>query len=209
MSGQPLRLMVFDRSATQPFWPPLPTFWRAGGWLYQHVLRRFDAYQGIASWPEAFTWLAAQDPSRPIGEIQFWGHGKWGSAKVGGELFDVHGLTSFHPYAPLLDAIKARLLPGGASLFWFRTCETFGADVGQIFARDFSDRLGTRTAGHTFEIGFWQSGLHSLEAGTTATWAPDEGLEAGSPSAPLVARTSRPWLVHTISCLQGHVPPGY
>ncbi len=209
MSAHPLRLMVFDRTARGPFWPGLSTAWRTGGWIYEHVLRRFDAYHGVSSWPEAFTWIAAQDPARPIAEIQYWGHGNWGGARVGGEIFDIRGLSSVHPYRPLIDAIRARLLPGAASLFWFRTCETFGADVGQQFARALADRLAARTAGHTFEIGTWQSGLHSLGPGETPSWPADEGLHAGSPSAPLVARPSRPWLVHTISCLHGRIPPGY
>lgn len=189
------RLLVFDRTCTSGKRGLSPA-WSAGANLYRG-LRRIDDARGVASWDEALDWLATQ--REPISQIQYWGHGKWGCALVDNDVFDASRL-----HDPRLDAIRERLTPD--SLLWFRTCETFGARAGIDFAERLSDRLGCRVAGHTYVIGFHQSGLHGLAPGVRADWSPDEGLDEGTADAPVRAKWSWPWSPRTITCLASRVP---
>lgn len=217
--SRPLRLMIYDptcrrqlvsfagRSRVLPL--GLSHAWRAGGLLYQG-LRRLDRVQPVEDWPQALAWLVqtAHSTARPIQEVQFWGHGKWGAAQIDGASLDARALQPASPlYAPLC-ALREHLA-GPESLVWFRTCETFGAQRGHDFARRLSDFLGCRTAGHTYVIGPWQSGLHSLGPGEQPYWAADEGLERGTADAPVRARMSARREPYTINCLRGDVPVGW
>jgi hypothetical protein len=200
--------MVFDRTCRgRALLPGLSHVWGTGQHLYR-ALGRLDAAHGAASWGEALEWLAAHEAPAPIAEIQFWGHGRWGLARVGDEVLDARSLESGHPHRPALERIRQRLLPGAEGLWWFRTCETFGRAAGHDFARRWSDFLRCRTAGHTYVIGWWQSGLHSLLPGATPTWSPEEGLAPGR-EAPTIALPSRPGAPNTITCLHGTIPSGY
>jgi hypothetical protein len=194
-----LRLMIFDRTERR-----LGPIWAAGARLYRQR-GLLDASRGVASWEEGLGFIAEQRPDQPIAEIQFWGHGKWGDARVGAQRFSARNLSPEDPLAPLLARIKRRLL-GAEALFWFRTCETLGAKPGQRFATALGDALGCRVAGHTFVIAYWQSGLHVLAPGETPGWDVEEGLAAGTGDAPLRARHSLPWAPNTITCLQGRIP---
>ena len=79
MSG--LRLMVYDRTCVGARAPVgLSTAWGAGSVLYRG-LGRLDGTFGATSWDDALGWLARFEPSRPIAEIQYWGHGQWGSPR--------------------------------------------------------------------------------------------------------------------------------
>lgn len=189
------RLLVFDRTCTDGI-TGLSRAWSAGATLYRG-LGRIEDRLGVTSWDEAFDWLAARQ--EPISQIQYWGHGKWGCALVDNDVFDA---TRLHDKR--LDAIRERLTPD--ALLWFRTCETFGARAGIDFAQRLADRLGCRVAGHTYIIGFHQSGLHGLAPGVRADWSPDEGLEEGTADAPVRAKWSKPWAPRTITCLGSKVP---
>ncbi len=190
--------------------PGLSHAWTMGSWLYRG-LGRFDAYRGVDSWSDAFTWLLARSEHQPIAEVQFWGHGKWGCARVGRESFDRDSLAPAHPLAGQVQALRQRMqtTTGEAPLWWFRTCETVGAKAGQDFAAHLGDVLGSRIAGHTYIIATWQSGLHSLAPGCCPEWSPEEGLKKGTPEQPLEAYWSGPKKPHTIHCLQGRVPEGF
>src|SRR5437016_566767 len=122
------------------------------------ALGRLDAAMGSASWEHAFGWI--EDQRDAIDELQFWGHGKWGCALIARDALDARALSNAHAMHRRLEALRERLAPN--ALVWFRTCETFGAARGIDFARRLSDFLGARVAGHTFVIGFHQSGLHGL-----------------------------------------------
>ncbi|MFT3767066.1 MAG: DUF4347 domain-containing protein [Minicystis sp.] len=199
----PSRLLVFDRTCTSG--PGgLSPIWSLGSHLYRG-LRRIDATCGVASWDEALGWLATQPA--PIEEIQFWGHGKWGAAMVGNDVLDARSLGPSHPHRKPLDALAEGLAPD--ALIWFRTCETLGAARGIDFAERLSDRLGARVAGHTFIIGFHQSGLHGVSPGVRADWSPEEGLAEGTAEAPRRAKWSTPLATRTITCLAGRVPEGW
>lgn len=203
-----LRLLIFDRTCRgRAFLPGLSHAWRAGRQLYRG-LGRLDAGLGAASWAEALTWLGEHQPEARIAEVQFWGHGRWGNVRLGGEVLDRRALAAGHPLRPALDRLRARMLPGPAGLWWFRSCETFGTEVGHQFASAWTDFFGCRAAGHTYVIGFWQSGLHALAPGAAPHWPTDEGLPRGAPS-PAMARPSGPGAPNTITCLHGQVPVGF
>jgi hypothetical protein len=205
----PLRLMVYDRTCTgRPFLPGLTHAWASGAWLYR-ALGRFDAHFGAASWAEALAWLGDVDAGRPVAEIQYWGHGKWGKALIDRVGLGVDALASEHEHHTSLARIRERMLPAGQSLWWFRTCELFGADAGHEFARAWSDFFDATTAGHTFIISHWQSGLHSLRPGQTPSWSAEEGLIEGTAAEPVRARWSSWRAPNTVSFLSGHIPPDY
>jgi hypothetical protein len=105
---------------------------------------------------------------------------------------------------PKLDAVRERLTQD--ALIWFRTCETLGAQPGQDFAAALADYSGARVAGHTFVIGYFQSGLHELSPGVAPHWLASEGLARGTAENPLLARLSGPHEPHTITCFTGQIP---
>jgi hypothetical protein len=206
--GPALRLMIFDASCRgRGAVPGLSDAWSAGSGLYR-ASGSLDRSYGAHSWSEALEWLATVEPARQIAQIQFWGHGKWGEVRIDGEPLSVASLREQHEHADKLRAIRKRLT-GHDALWWFRSCETFGAAIGHEFAKRWVDYFGCRAAGHTYIIGFWQSGLHSLSPGEQAYWPDDEGLAEGTPEAPQRARWSRPWHGHTISCLSSSFPPSW
>ncbi|MDB4953991.1 MAG: hypothetical protein JWO36_1560 [Myxococcales bacterium] len=191
-----MRALIYDRTCVHDR-GRLSPIWAMGARLYQR-LGRIDQARGVASWREAIEWLV--DLPEPITEIQYWGHGKWGCALIDREEL---GLSSLERLAPL----RTRLAPD--ALVWFRTCETFGTRRGIELAERLADYLGARVAGHTFVIGFHQSGLHGLRPGGRADWPADEGLAAGTIDAPERAKSSRPWAPRTITCLTGEVPAAW
>lgn len=203
--AHPLRLVVFD--ATQQAGPPalLGASWRAGSRLYRS-LGRVDASYGARSFADMFAWLADFGGERSIGELQFWGHGKWGRILIGSEALDRQSLCSTHPHRSDWLRLRERLAPD--ALLWFRTCETLGALAGQRFAAELADFTGARVAGHTYVIGFFQSGLRCLSPGARPHWSVWEGLSSGSPEAPLRALASRPGAPSTITCLRARLPQG-
>lgn len=196
--------------------PGLTHSWIAGGALYKG-LGRLDAYAPASSWAEAFAFLLAQPG--PIREVQYWGHGKWGRAFIGRDVLDEDALQPGHPLHDPLARLRDRLVPAAAPSeagddddraprLWFRTCETFGKPSGHSFARALARFLGARVAGHTYVIGPWQSGLHTLGPDDEPTWSETEGLPGGDEAA-TKALMSAPWAPHTITCLDGRVPAGF
>ena len=199
-----LRLLIFDATCMgRDLRLPLSLAWDAGQALYRH-LGRLDGALGASSWAEALDWLAAAEA--PISEVQFWGHGRWGLALIGRDPLTRRALSPGHPLHPRLRAARERLAPD--ALWWFRTCETFGARPGHVFARAFTELMGCRAAGHTYVIGLWQSGLHGLLPGETPRWSPDEGLALGDGEHPKRALISTPWAPNTIHFLRGDIPTG-
>ena len=182
-----MRVVVFDRTDR------LTAAWAPGSLLYR-ALGRVDATKGVASWDEAIAYLASRP--EPITELQYWGHGTWGRVLVDGEALDADHIARLAP-------LRHVLAPG--ALVWLRTCETFGSDVGIAFAERLADYLGARVAGHTYVIGFLQSGLHALHPGSRADWSRDEGIVAG--------RSSAKWSglrePNTITCLHNSIPSSY
>ncbi len=198
-----LRLVIFDATQRERSPRALGHSWHYGTQLYRG-LGRVDAAYGARSFADALAWLIAYQPARPIRELQFWGHGKWGGIFVERERLDRRVLRPGHAHYAAFRGFSERL--EADALLWFRTCETLGAEAGQDFAKALSDATGARIAGHTFVIGFWQSGLHCLRPGTTPSWSSSEGLARGSAEAPEAAHSSSPSAPNTISCLTGTIP---
>lgn len=148
----------------------LSAIWSLGARGFQGV-GRFAAVRGVTSWSEGLRWLSELE--EPIDEVQYWGHGGWGSARVGSDHLTLASLRPQHPHRALLRAAAENIHPGG--LWWFRTCQTFGSERGQDFARAFADFTGLRVAGHTHVIAWAHSGLHLICPGETPAWDPAEG----------------------------------
>lgn len=209
-----LRLMIYD--ATEKRWGRfinLSLIWRIGGWLYR-LLGRLDRHHGATSWADALVWLGTVEPAWPIAEIQYWGHGRWGRVLIRDESLDIGCLDPQHPLHPHLDRIRNRLVAndpteGEPARWWFRTCETFGAECGQAFAMAWADFFNCRVAGHTHVIGFYQSGLHSLRPGARPGWSADEGIIEGDADNPQRAAGSRRGMPNRITCFGGRVPDGW
>jgi hypothetical protein len=194
LNVNPLRLMIYDRTCGA-----LTASWWVGGHLAR-AMGRLDGRAGFDRWADALRWLRARSDaaSRPIGEIQYWGHGHPGYVRMARDRLDRAALAPGHPLHDELRQLRDRLLPGGQALFWFRTCQTFAGPEGHAFARDWTRFFSARTAGHTFIIGPLQSGLHVLAPGEEPSWPVEEGGHAWSSlRAPA-----------TISFLQGTVTPG-
>lgn len=197
------RALVYDRTCVGRGGNLTPA-WAAGSVLYR-ALRRVDAAYAATSWQDALGWLASRPAA--ITELQYWGHGHWGEARIDDDVLDARALAPGHRLRAGIDALRTQLAPD--ALVWFRTCETLGATRGIDFAERLADFLGARVAGHTHIIGFHQSGLHALRPGTRADWSPREGLAEGTPDAPVRAKPSRPWAPRTITCLSSEVPAAW
>jgi hypothetical protein len=194
-----LRLMLFDRTCRGGrFRPGLSHAWAAGGRLY-HRLGRIDRWYGAASWAEGLDWLIDASRDRSIAEIQFWGHGRWGGLWIEDELLEADALSPGHRHHARLAAIATRLTP--QSLWWFRSCDVFGTELGHQFARAWTRFFGCRAAGHTYTINMLQSGLHVLGPDEEPTWSVTEGVTPGLDHA----ATSSVFAPNTISFLHGRV----
>lgn len=201
-----LRLVVYDRTQRSRSPRALGYSWQYGTHLYR-ALGRVDAAYGARDFGGALRFLTTHETARPIRELQFWGHGKWGKVFVDRDALDRSVLAPSHRYHDLFRAFRERLAPD--ALLWFRTCETLGASAGHDFARALSDATGARVAGHTYVIGFFQSGLHCVRPGEAPTWSKAEGLSRGTADAPELAHASTPNAPNTITCLDGAIPEGF
>lgn len=196
----PLRLMLFDRSCRgRGARPGLSHAWAAGGLLFR-ALRRFDATRGVGSWAEGLDWLLDVSRDRPIAEIQFWGHGEWGGLWIDEELLTIAALSPGHYLHDRLARLRSRVAPG--ALWWFRSCDVFGTQLGHDFARAWVRFFGCRAAGHTHQIMMLQSGLHVLAPGEEPTWPLTEGVVDGLAKG-ADSSLSAP---RTITFLHSHLP---
>ncbi|MEZ4320352.1 MAG: hypothetical protein R3F61_22925 [Myxococcota bacterium] len=200
-----MRVMLFDRTCTTTGRLPLGLShsWLVGGRLYRG-LGRLDRCHAIGSWAEGLDRLASFDR---IDEVQYWGHGNWGLARVANESLDRRALVPGHPLHARLEAVRERMAP--QAQWWFRTCDTLGARAGHAFGQAWSDFFGRPVAGHTHIIGLWQSGLHRLEPGCAPHWPASEGITEGTPERPVRSTWSLPSAPNTIHMLQGRVPDGW
>jgi hypothetical protein len=203
-----IRAVIFDRTCREGGAVGLSHAWWSGVKLYQ-ALGRVDVTRGVASWREALEWLGSVEPDARLAEVQFWGHGRWGEVLINREPLDARALDPAHPLHSALSAVRDRLTPDGSALWWFRTCETFGAQRGHDFARAWTSFFGCPAAGHTYIIHAWQSGLHRLAPGAQPDWSDREGLAAGTPERPVRAVSSGPLAPRTITCLRGRIPEGW
>jgi hypothetical protein len=199
--SRPLRVMLFDRSCRgQGIAPGLSHAWSVGSVLYR-ALGRIDTSYGAWSWAEGLDWLLDVSTHRPISQIQFWGHGEWGGLWIDEELLTRAALEPGHYLHDRLARLRSRLVSGNA-LWWFRSCDVFGTQVGHDFARAWTRFFGCRAAGHTHQIMFFQSGLHVLAPDEEPAWSLDEGVVPGL----WKASDSSAFAPRTITCLHNEIP---
>lgn len=156
-----MKIIIYD--ATQK--GALGLVWRVGAWLYKK-LGWADEVVAIRSTFPFWSDLSYAARGRFVDEIQFWGHGEPGGAFIAGNPLCIDCTDLFYSTIACLHA---------DSVFWFRTCSTFASADGQAFAKEWTDALGCRVAGHTYKIGFWHSGLHTLAPGEEPDWCEAEG----------------------------------
>ena len=201
-----MRLLVYDRTCGGAHGlPGLSAAWRTGAALYRGA-GRIDAAFGVSSWDEAAARVEEASSRDEIEQIQYWGHGRFGRILIDAEALDARALDPRAP-ARFVAVLRERFVRDERALFWMRTCEAFGAQAGHSFARRLAEFLDVKVAGHTYVIGFWQSGLHSLLPGATPTWSPAEGVAQGTPERPERGAWSSPLAPNTIHCLEGKLPP--
>jgi hypothetical protein len=216
-----MKLVVYDRTDVAPIAVPridrasdgtahgtggLSRWWRIGAALHRGSMRA-AAVHGASGWREAIAWAVSVARARgeTIAELQAWGHGGWGFMNMGDTRLDVAALDPQHALAPEIDSLRDALAHN--ALIWFRCCSTFGTEIGHRFAMAYANRLRARVAGHTFIIGAWQSGTHSLAPGARADWSEHEGLEiVGDRRVAAVSSADAP---RTIFMLRGGLPKGW
>jgi hypothetical protein len=203
----PKRLLIYD-GTSKAGEGPLRAAWAYGATVYR-ALGRIDAAYGARDWPGALDWVLAQVGNGELAELQFWGHGHWGTACIAGSVLDGAALRPQHALHDRLRRLRNRMTAAASGLVWFRTCETFGADSGQEFAAELANFLQARVAGHTHVIGIFQSGLHGLLPGATPHWSPSEGIRTGTSAAPQLALESKPDLINTLHFMHGAIPDAW
>jgi hypothetical protein len=218
----PLRLVVWDATEVAPLRLPrvtrredgtaegtggLSRWWRLGAGLHRGLYGA-DAVAPASTWDEALRFaIAASDRlGAKIAELQAWGHGGFGFMRMGDTRLDRASLAGGAALAPLVDALRDRLADD--ALVWLRCCSAFGAAEGRAFAPALAERLRARVAAHTFIIGAWQSGTHSVALGEAPSWPIDEGTERTASGA-IVARVSRADAPNTVFMLRRGLPAGW
>jgi hypothetical protein len=185
----------------------LTPFWRLGSWMHIYGLHA-DGALGATSWGEALRWAAsfARARNAKLSELQCWGHGGFGFMRMGATRWDRDALAGRSALASDIDSLRDVL--AGDALVWLRCCSAFGARPGRAFAPALADRLRARVAGHTFIIGAWQSGTHSLRPGERATWDEGEGIER-RPDGAILPRNSSLGAPRTLAFLRMALPRGW
>lgn len=220
--ARPLRLVVYDQTDVAPLSLPrierasdgtahgtggLSRWWRVGAAMHRGVLRA-DGTRGVSSFAEALEWATsiARQRGAKLGELQVWGHGGWGQMTLGRTRLDRDALARSSEISAALDALRDVLADD--ALLWLRCCSAFGEREGRAFGAALADRVRARVAGHTFIIGVFQSGTHSIAPGQEPTWDPEEGIERGAAGL-ACAMTSTPKAPNTIGCLRLGFPGGW
>lgn len=194
-----LDIMIYDSSD----WAgeQLRFSWITGGKFYS-MFRSVEHYAGFLSWIEAIKWLLSVEPDKKINSIQFWGHGSPGRVWINGDFLSARSVLASSSHRELLINLKQRLTKD--SLVWFRSCNVFTGKEGHLFATTMSKFLDCTVASHTFIVGPWQSGLHTIKPGEEPTWSVEEGLGVNGEKL-----WSMPWSPNTIFCLTGKIPKGW
>lgn len=211
-----MRVMVYDvTERSRNRWLADSWYWGARLYLARGKLTEdpeddFDTCKGVRSFEEMVRWLLSLN--EPIEEIQYWGHGWFGTFAINrrhyaGNVLKEKKEGRENSLYPLLVDLKEQLTE--ESLWWFRTCCTFGTDAGQEFAEAWVSFFDCKVAGHTYAIGPWQAGLHTLSPGEKPSdvWSAREGW-SGQVASP-TPRMSMPWSPHCIFATRGDIPRGW
>lgn len=200
MTAKPLNIMFYDSSD----WAgkDLRTSWVVGGALYK-LCGKVDLYSGFQSWFSALQWLLEVSQKNKIASIQFWGHGTPGNVWINESTLSLASISINAQQRQLLQSIKNNL--DSNTTFWFRSCNVFTGKHGQLFAKSFSNFMNCKVAGHTFIIGPWQSGLHTITPGQQPTWPIGEGMDQNKDGKTKLL-WSKPWSPNTITCMNSEIP---
>ena len=174
--------------------------WVTGGKFYK-LFRSVEHYNGFDNWIEALKWICSVEPDKKINSLQFWGHGSPGRVWINGDFLSARSVLASSDHKVHLSNLKNRLT--NDSLVWFRSCNVFAGKEGQLFAKVISSALECRIASHTYIVGPWQSGLHTIKPGQEPAWTEEEGLDGDK------KLWSMPWSPNTVFCLTGKVPESW
>lgn len=175
--------------------------WVTGGKFYK-IFRSVEHYAGFESWILALKWLSGLEPSKKINSIQFWGHGSPGRVWINGDYLSARSILASSSHREHLLNLKNRLSED--SLVWFRSCNVFSGKEGHLFASAFSKFMNCKVASHTYIVGPWQSGLHTITPEQEPSWSLEEGFDKNGEKL-----WSMPWSPNTIFCLTGNIPKGW
>lgn len=109
-------------------------------------------------------------------ELQFWGHGSPGHVYIAGKRLEYGKSITPSAFDKDFKELGQRL----DGLLWWRTCATFAGKQGRAFCHGLAEYLDCDVAAHTFNIGFWHSGLHAYKVGDLMDWDENEGIKKGS-----------------------------
>lgn len=193
--------MIYDK--TKWAGEQLISSWWAGGQLYK-FFRKIDVCVGVESWDEALDWLINVEPTKKIEMIQFWGHGSPGAIYINGEVLNTNALRTNNPLYSKMIKVRSRLAKDAT--IWLRACSVFQGTRGAFFSKRWAQFFGCKIAAHTFVIGPWQSGLHTLVPGQEPYWPLDEGVAQDNGYSGSGSQMSGPFKPNTIFCLRGDIP---
>lgn len=161
--------------------------WAVGAKLF---LWSFDRVVGVRSIQESIK--ALSDCTKPITELQLWGHGAPGAPYIAGRAVDQFVMEAWAVYLA-----EVRLV-------WFRSRSVFFGGKGELFAMAWAKQFrgfSCIVAGHTHVVGPWQSGLYTLQHGQAPSWPKYDGDPAALKSGRKQPRT--------IACTRMSVPKGW
>lgn len=185
-----MRVVVYD-SSTHAGW--VGNTWILGGRIY----RAFGSVDVVIPVPDWSTFFSSIHRLSGITDLQVWTHGAPGIVAIGGVAMDSERFTDHNQ----LSDISCSMHPHGR--FWLRTCSSFAGAPGHELASVLSEELGVKVVGHTYEINFFQSGLHSLYPGQAPYWSVKEGLGNDR------LLVSHPFARNTITCLNSNFPDAW
>ena len=160
------RVLILDSSDGRGV---LGASWDVGS-ILGTITDRFDHIIRAENWEQVAQKLnQIADNGQKIKEVQFWGHGYNGMAKIGEHWLDQNTLAN-----PSWQRLATRNAFESNALWWWRTCCTCKGEAGREFAEYFVKTFNIRMAGHTKDIGLTHPGLVCLKPGEKATWN-DEG----------------------------------
>ena len=200
---QGIRVLIWDDTEGRPVgWT-----WDVGAPIYK-LIGRFDLIINGRSWETALDILVTELVERGtwLRDLRFWGHGNWGRAYLRGGALTSRSLTPEGRLFPHLESLARFVRP--ESLIWFRTCSSFGNVMGRAFAKALAAFFQCTVAGHTYNIGFWHSGLHTLRPLEDPSWSEAEGTvmdEKGTRQTTWSA-WGRP---NTVTFVRGSIPKGW
>lgn len=198
-----LDIMIYDSSD----WAgkQLRLSWITGGKFYK-MFRGIEHHQGFDNWPEALKWICTIEPDKKINSVQFWGHGTPGRVWMNGDYLSARSILKKSEHHESLLMLKDRM--DEDSVFWFRSCNVFAGQEGHLFGMTISKMLECRIAAHTYIVGPWQGGLHTIGPDEKPFWSIEEGLKKKKDGTykPL---WSMPWTKNTLFCLTGKIPKGW